>query len=59
MSLGWNSAQFGDKPGCTDTEDGKRRDFPTIFVALISCAVNAPVFERYAKTVLFSNEAGQ
>ena len=42
MSLGWNSAQFGNKPGCTDTEDGKRRDFPTIFVALISCAVTAP-----------------
>ena len=61
MSLGRNSAQFGDKPGCTvtDTIDDKMRDFPTIFVALIRCAVTAPVFAWFAKTVFFSNEAGQ
>ena len=29
------------------------------FVAPISCAVTAPVFTLYAKTVFFSKEAGQ
>ena len=53
MSLGRNSAQFGDKPGCTNTIDGKRRSFSSIFVALISCAVTAPVFVWFAKTVFF------
>ena len=59
MSLGWNS-----KPECTDTEDGKRLEssygtFLTIFVALISCALAAPDFALYAKTVSLSKEAGQ
>ena len=38
--------------------DGNRRDFPTIFVAHISCAVTAPVSVWFAKTVFFSNEVG-
>ena len=54
MSLGRNSAQFGDKPGCTNMIDDKRRNCPTIFVGLISCAVTAPVFVWFAKTVFFN-----
>ena len=32
---------------------GKSQDFRTVFVALISCAVAAPVFVWFAKTVFF------